>query len=238
MKHLSSLILLITFFAGKSVAQTSIWSVDAANYVGKTVSFDEYADDVSYNPAAQTVLIKLADPDVKNSPVITIVFYHVINKKRVNWLKSLNGETISVTGKLLYNRGKFTIAGNDVHTRIKAEADLPMNDPVPEAPPVSYGKNIDIKDAAKHVGELINLCDTVHAYPATADSLTLFCMGGRYPNQLLTVAVKNRDDIFNVDHDIGDPMCVTGTIALINGKPVLLIKGPVSMLFFSYPKER
>ena len=101
----------------------------------------------------------------------------------------------------------------------------------------SAQKTIDVKDAAKHVGELINLCDTVHAYPIATDSLTLFCMGGRYPNQLLTVAVKSPGDIFKVDN-WGDPMCVTGTVVLINNKPVLLIRGAVSMLFYNYPKDR
>jgi hypothetical protein len=113
-----------------------------------------------------------------------------------------------------------------------------MNEPMPPEPPMSLGKNIDIKDAAKHVGELINLCDTVHVYTGSTDSLTLFCMGGRYPNQLLTVAVNSNDKIFKIDNYIGEPMCVTGTIALINNKPVLLIRGPEAMLFYSYPKER
>lgn len=121
MKHLLVLISLIVFFACRLTAQIPIWSVDAANYVGKTVSFDEYVDDVSYNPATKTLSIKLADPDVKNSPVITMVFYHTINKKRINWLKSLDGETISVTGKLLSNKGKFTIDGNSIRTKIAAE---------------------------------------------------------------------------------------------------------------------
>jgi hypothetical protein len=231
---ISSLMVLFTFNA---LAQIPIWSVDAAKYVGKTVSFDEYVYDVTYNPGANYFLIHLADPDVKKSPIITVVIHKVNNKKRIVWLQSLNGQTISVTGKLLSNNGKFIINGDSPGTLISAEEAHPLIDP-PPLPPTPVGKNIDMKDAALHVGELINLCDTVHVYPVLTDSLTLFCMGGRYPHQLLTVAVKNRSDIFNADNYMGDPMCVTGTIILRNNKPVLLISGPAAMLFFNYPKQQ
>jgi len=236
MKRLFIIASLIALFTFRALAQIPIWSVDAAKYVGKTVSFDEYVYDVIYNPGANFFLIRLADPDVKKSPIITVVI-HKVKKKRIPRLQSLNGQTISVTGKLLSNNGNFIINGSSQGTIISAEKAHLMIDPPPPLP-APVGKNIDIKDAALHVGELINLCDTVHVYPVHTDSLTLFCMGGRYPHQLLTVAVKNRSDTFNADNYIGDPMCVTGIITLRNNTPVLLISGPAAMLFFSYPKQQ
>jgi hypothetical protein len=235
MKHLRALSALIIMFTCRTFGQTPIWSVEAAKYAGKTVSFDEYVYDVSYDADNRTFIIRLADPDVKQSPTIKVLFRNIKNKKRISWLQSLNGQTISVTGKLLNVRGKFTINGNDPATKLVAEKDYRMTDPRPVAPP-PIGTNIAITDAAAHVGELVNLCDTVHVYPVVADSLTLFCLGGRYPHQLLTVAVKDRSAVFKVDHYIGDPMCVTGTIVLRNNKPVLLIKNEAAMLTLGPPR--
>src|SRR5665213_1750308 len=126
MKRLFIICSLIALFSFKALAQIPIWSVDAAKYVGKTVSFDEYVYDISDNPGANFFLIHLADPDVKKSHIITVVIHKGNNKKRIAWLQSLNGQTISVTGKLLSSNGKYIINGNSAGTLISAEKAHPM----------------------------------------------------------------------------------------------------------------
>jgi hypothetical protein len=120
----------------KALAQTNIWSVEAANYVGQLVSFDEFASNVSYNAATKTCLIKLADPDVNGSPVITVIFHHENKGKHLNFLKHLELNTITVTGRLMKSKSGFIINGDDPRTKIVDEID-PINTPVPEMPPVN-----------------------------------------------------------------------------------------------------
>jgi hypothetical protein len=115
-------------------AQTVIWSVQAAKYVGKIVKFDESVFRVDYNPASKICRINMADPDVANSPVITVIIHNVRTTRHINWLKALEIQTITVTGRLLQENGKFVINGNDSHTRIEPEKGGVMIDPPPEPP--------------------------------------------------------------------------------------------------------
>ncbi|WP_183574781.1 hypothetical protein HDF18_00475 [Mucilaginibacter sp. X5P1] len=133
-KYLTILLFLFAGLSKEASAQVNIWSVDAAKYVGKTVSFDEYANKVNYNSATKTCLIMLADPDVAKSPTITVIIHNINKGKHLRWLQDLEGYTITITGKLLRDKGGFVINGNDVHTKIEAEKNAVLTDPAPLDP--------------------------------------------------------------------------------------------------------
>jgi len=125
-----------TVLSNTSAAQTKIWSVDAALYVGKMVTFEEYANTVSYDAATKTCVIKLADPDVAGSPTITVVVHHINKGKHLRILKHLEGNTITITGRLISGKDGFVINGDNPRTKIVDEPEGPTNiDPAP-LPPV------------------------------------------------------------------------------------------------------
>jgi S1/P1 Nuclease len=89
------------------------------------------------------------------------------------------------------------------------------------APPV---QTIDIKDAAKHVNDAVNVCAKVYGYKVL-DGLTLVNLGAAYPDQLLTVVLKKdaEDAYAGID---GQTVCVTGKIEIYKGKPEIVITDP------------
>ena len=136
-KKLLSGIILFLGLCNYSSAQTEIWSAEAAKYVGKIVKFDESVFSVDYNPRSKTCSINMADPDVANSPTIVVVVHDVRTTKRVNWFKALEIQTITVTGRLLRDKNRFVIDGNDPHTRVEPEKVEYINHPVPFLPPTA-----------------------------------------------------------------------------------------------------
>lgn len=53
---------------------------------------------------------------------------------------------------------------------------------------------ISAKDAAKHLGELVTICDKIYSTKLISGSnMILLNLGGFYPNQLLTVIIRNSD---------------------------------------------
>jgi micrococcal nuclease len=74
---------------------------------------------------------------------------------------------------------------------------------------------IPAKDAARHVGEKVTICDKVVSENLKAYAIALY-IGGDHPNQLLTVicraAAKNKSKThFDTPYQ-GKEICVTGVI--------------------------
>lgn len=91
---------------------------------------------------------------------------------------------------------------------------------------------IPAKDALKHVGEKVTICDEVYDEDLKAFVIVLF-LGGDRPNQLLTVACgvtgKNKSRQFNAPYK-GKKVCVTGVITKgHDGKPVINISDPTQI---------
>ena len=91
---------------------------------------------------------------------------------------------------------------------------------------------IPAKDALKHLGEKITICDKVYDEDLRAPAITLY-LGGDRPNQLLIVtcraAGKNKSKHFNAPYK-GKDICVTGVITKgHNGKPVMNISDPAQI---------
>lgn len=94
---------------------------------------------------------------------------------------------------------------------------------------------IPAKDALKHVGEKVTICDKVCDESAKPFAIGLY-LGGDRPNELLVVVCratgKNRSKHFNAPYK-GKEVCVTGVITKgHDGKPVIRISDPAQIKLF------
>ncbi|QEM09092.1 hypothetical protein [Mucilaginibacter rubeus] len=80
----------------------------------------------------------------------------------------------------------------------------------------NVAKVIDIKDAAQHYNEWVSI--TAQAYSSrTMGEITLVNLGAAYPNQLLTIVLKEgAKDIKGLD---GKTITVKGKVIEFKGKP-------------------
>jgi hypothetical protein len=91
---------------------------------------------------------------------------------------------------------------------------------------------IPAKDALKHIGEKVTICDNVCDESLKAFVIVLY-LGADRPNQLLTVACratgKNRSKHFDAPYK-GKEVCVTGIITKDkDGKPVIKVSDPAQI---------
>ena len=90
---------------------------------------------------------------------------------------------------------------------------------------------VPAKDALKHLGEKISICDKVYE-ENLKDFVIILYLGGDRPNQLLTVvcrAGKNKSKNFDAPYK-GKDICVTGIITKgHDGKPVINISDPAQI---------
>ncbi|WP_428327395.1 hypothetical protein [Mucilaginibacter sp.] len=81
-------------------------------------------------------------------------------------------------------------------------------------------------DFKKNLGKTGTLCDTIYSLRIVSDTLTLLNMGGAYPNQKYTVAVKGNKINLNWADLKGKPLCVTGVFILFKDRPEIQIAEP------------
>lgn len=90
---------------------------------------------------------------------------------------------------------------------------------------------IPAKEAAKHIGETVMVCDKVYGTKFFDNSgMTLLDLGGNHPNQYLTVMI-NKEDHGKFkdkpeDYFKGANVCVTGKIIDYHGKPEIIVTDP------------
>jgi hypothetical protein len=72
----------------------------------------------------------------------------------------------------------------------------------------------DTLDFKKHLGKTATLCDYVSSIKIVADTLTLLNMGGVYPHQKFTVAIKGNRIQLDWANLKGKHLCVTGVLLL------------------------
>ncbi|HVW95352.1 MAG TPA: hypothetical protein VHA56_05260 [Mucilaginibacter sp.] len=82
------------------------------------------------------------------------------------------------------------------------------------------------EDFAKNLGKTGTLCDTVYSLRVMSDTLALLNMGGAYPNQKYTVAVKGNKITLDYANLKGKPLCVTGVFLMFKGRPEIQIAEP------------
>ena len=93
---------------------------------------------------------------------------------------------------------------------------------------------IPAKDAAKHIGEKVTICDKVWSTKLISGSnMTFLDLGGYHPNQLLTIVIKGEDrskfqGAPEVDYK-GKDVCVSGTVIDFKGKPEIVLSDPANI---------
>ncbi|WP_184547552.1 hypothetical protein [Mucilaginibacter sp. FT3.2] len=81
-------------------------------------------------------------------------------------------------------------------------------------------------DFKAHLGKTGTLCDTVYSLRIVSDTLTLLNMGGAYPHQKYTIAVKGNKvtlDLPNIKHKA---VCVTGVFEMFKDQPEVVASRP------------
>src|ERR1700722_5973647 len=82
------------------------------------------------------------------------------------------------------------------------------------------------EDFKKNLGKAGTLCDTVYSLRIFSDTLTLLNMGGAYPNQKYTVAVRGNKINLDWTNIKGKPLCVTGVFIMYKERPEIVITEP------------
>jgi hypothetical protein len=90
----------------------------------------------------------------------------------------------------------------------------------------SAQKTFSAADFTKNLGKTGTICDTVYSLHIVSDTLTLLNMGGAYPNQKYTIAIKGNKITLDWAHLKGKPLCVTGVFELYKERPEIEIAQP------------
>lgn len=87
-------------------------------------------------------------------------------------------------------------------------------------------KRFSAEEFTKNLNKTGTLCDTVYSLRIVSDTLALLNMGGVYPNQKYTVAVKGNKITLDYANLKGKPLCVTGVFILYKERPEIIISEP------------
>jgi hypothetical protein len=77
-----------------------------------------------------------------------------------------------------------------------------------------------------NLGKTKTLCDVVSSIKIFSDTLTLINMGGNYPNQKYTIAVKGNKITLDWANLKGKTMCVTGVFEMHKDRPEIVAAQP------------
>ncbi len=84
----------------------------------------------------------------------------------------------------------------------------------------------DAADFKDKLGKTGTLCDTVRSLRIVSDTLTLLNMGGVYPHQKYTIAVKGNKTTLDLPNIKGKAICVTGVFEMFKGQPEVVASRP------------
>jgi hypothetical protein len=90
--------------------------------------------------------------------------------------------------------------------------------------PASAPRTISVQDAGLHYNENVNVCAKVYGIKAL-ESMTLVNLGAAYPNQPLTIVLRDAAKDIGPGLD-GQNICVTGTVVSYRGKPEIVVTDP------------
>jgi hypothetical protein len=90
--------------------------------------------------------------------------------------------------------------------------------------PASAPKTITVQDAAQHYNEYVQCCAKVYGVKVL-ENLTLVNLGAAYPDQPLTVVLRDAARDIGPGLD-GKNICVTGTVVSYRDKPEIVVTDP------------
>jgi hypothetical protein len=90
--------------------------------------------------------------------------------------------------------------------------------------PAATSKTIAVQDAAQHYNEYVRCCAKVYGVKVL-ENLTLVNLGGAYPDQPLTIVLRDAARDMGPALD-GKRICVTGTVVSYRDKPEIVVTDP------------
>ena len=99
--------------------------------------------------------------------------------------------------------------------------------------PLFAQQQIKIEEAKNHEGDSVKICSKIYDtkyFESAKDPITLLDVGGKYPDNLLTIAIpgdarklfKKPPEEYYRDAQV----CVTGRIQIFKGKPEIVVRTP------------
>jgi hypothetical protein len=76
------------------------------------------------------------------------------------------------------------------------------------------------------LGKTGTLCDTVYSLKIVSDTLALLNMGGAYPHQKYTIAIKGNKVTLDLPNIKRKAICVTGVFELFKDQPEIVASRP------------
>jgi len=200
-------------FNGKGMNLHSLWDSGLINREGKT--FDQMAKD--YDNATPAQITKWQSDDkmqwLWESYQFSTKIYTDIeksNKLDDEYYKAnipVVQQRIEMAGIRLAGELNSIFAQYPVTGKVITHIGTPMS--------ANVAKVIDVKDAAQHVNEWVSI--TTQAYSSRAfGEMTLVNLGAAYPNQLMTIVLKEGAKDLKLD---GKTIIVKGKVIDYKGKP-------------------
>lgn len=96
--------------------------------------------------------------------------------------------------------------------------------------------SIKLEEVSKHVNDSVTVCgqvDDLRYFESSKNSPTFLNIGGKYPNQLLTVVIwgdVRKQFKNNPDELKGRQVCFTGRIILYKDRPEIVIGQPEQLV--------
>jgi DNA/RNA endonuclease YhcR with UshA esterase domain len=91
-----------------------------------------------------------------------------------------------------------------------------------------FSKPVPSKTVAAEVGHTVAVCDTVVDYRVVSEALILLNLGGKYPNQHITIALKGPK--VNPALMKGKAVCFYGEVTLFKNKPEMVVTEPAQIM--------
>lgn len=89
-----------------------------------------------------------------------------------------------------------------------------------------------IEEVAQNIGKPVTIIDVVSDYKVVNSTLTLLNIGGKYPDQKLTIALKGNEIKLNPTELKNKKIRVSGTIELYKDRPEILITTPENISIY------
>ena len=96
--------------------------------------------------------------------------------------------------------------------------------------------NIKLEEVSNHINDSVTVCGQVNDmryFESSKNSPTFLNIGGKYPNQLLTVVIwgdVRKQFKNNPDELKGKQVCITGRIILFKDRPEIVIDKPEQLV--------
>ncbi len=93
-----------------------------------------------------------------------------------------------------------------------------------------FSKPKSSKNISAQVGKKLAVCDTVYDFRVVNPTTTLLNLGGRYPQQNLTIAIKGDSVKINPTLMKGKPVCFYGEVTLFKDRPEMVVTAPEQIM--------